>query len=213
MTVFVWFGCCLWETPINQSVIMALKLRQRYVMPSSICVGNPELKVTKCKIHRNSDVDLKLERLHRNLEVRLSHVGCSKENCSKNRNELLINKIIKLKRCNSNTQKYYEFIEGEEKQANQASCLCENCDRSSISSRFTSLSSCNSHSSSCCYDLIQDTLDIEQIRYARKSLIKQRFEILNDPEKIRLLDFPKIRHCLRQYKIMQKIDYHIYDLK
>lgn len=165
-------------------------------------VNAPELKVKRCTLHRNSDIDLQVDKLSSSLEVRLRHQGCSKEHChNPKRNENILGKILELKESSKDRYVYENFPLGTSTRSWGASWR-----RALSLTDSISFTSCSTYLT----DLGQDAADLEQIRRAREMLIRQRYDILNDPEKMRTVDFIKMRHCLRQYHLMSNktIDYY-----
>lgn len=131
---------------------------------------NPELKVTKCKIHKSLDIDSKLDKLCTSYAVRLAHKGCSKELClNKYRNESILGKILKLRR--TSTEIDFSSNIGSIKQQRimySSNCKsesdCLSISLSKVSSKMSYRPTSSSITSSCS-DLAQDTYEMEQIRF------------------------------------------------
>lgn len=158
----------------------------------------PELQVSKCTLHKHCNVDAELDKLSNSLEVRLRHRGCSREHhFNPGQSKSILGRILTLRESTR------DKIPDEFEYKCHSLRYTNSYENDSLSYANDSLSYA-SHST-CVQDLARDSYDMEQIRQARKLLIRQRYEILNDPQKMRAVDLMRMRHCLRQYHLLDKL--------
>lgn len=153
----------------------------------------PELTVQRCELHTHRSRDAKLDKLSSWLEARIKHKRCCHCSIGKENDESILRvagEILRLRKKISRQPTHTTYI--PTRIVDLSDYVCSVCsDTSSLhswSSAFTD----------------ESLSDIEQIKQARVLLIQQRCEILGDPDKVKNVDFAKIRQCLRQYYLMDR---------